>query len=314
VTDRLWCAPDIASRLISHKSGRYAYGAAHITLSTVSHVTGTPKKSMTRSDSVAICENCAAETGSKFCPDCGTAMAVADSASNGTTGPTDVASDIPKPNTGPATDSAMHSPPPPPPAHAPPDMASATTPPPARRGIPTVPVAIGASVLVVGLIAGAWAVFGSSTDTLTGVFSLRSSNSATGDWDTCEGDGGYSDLDAGVPVRIENQDGKRIGAATLQNLSSEHVATLAQLELDGFETGTMLVPIDEMDDMSVEAVASSMERTMEVTALLGWCNWYWQAEVETADIYNFEIGKRGDIDLDRAELEADGFLVTVGID
>lgn len=56
---------------------------------------------------------------------------------------------------------------------------------------------------------------------LNGTLTLFDYGEISGSWDDCEGTGGYSNVSAGNPITIKNQDGKIIGGPSFQNLDEK---------------------------------------------------------------------------------------------
>ena len=136
--------------------------------------------------------------------------------------------------------------------------------------------------LVSGLILAACG--GDEPRVLTGAFTLQADNIA-GSWDSCRGEGGYSDFGRGMNVTVRSGSGEVIGTGNTRNLTD---ADLGDLDLS--ENGE--------DDISM------LELTAAVAQIRGTsrCTVWFEAEIGEADFYSIEIGRRGELTYSASEL------------
>lgn len=126
---------------------------------------------------------------------------------------------------------------------------------------------------------------GTSTETVTGTFTLTST-SLSGGWTSCSGDGGFSDFGRGMNVTIRNGAGEIIGTGSTRNLSRADIG-----EFDSAET----------DDLNKY---STLELTAAFAQLRGssQCTVWFEVEAGKADFYSVAVGRRGELTYSAKEL------------
>ena len=136
----------------------------------------------------------------------------------------------------------------------------------------------------------------SSGDTLKGTVLLTDMDGGMGAWDDCEGNGGYSDMSDGVNVSIEDQDGRAVGASSLQNISEADLSQLA-----------------EDSDFAGDSAEEALELLEDLEGLV--CAFTFEADdVESSEIYVITIGsKRGEQSYTRKQLEERNWWVSLSI-
>lgn len=154
--------------------------------------------------------------------------------------------------------------------------------------------------MALGLVLAACA--GSTGDSVEGVVILTDFDSVSdggddmGTWNDCEGQGGYSDISDGINVSIEDQDGRRIGASSLQNI--------AESDLDRF--------VETQDDFgeSTEEVLGLLKQLEGVV-----CVFTFQADsVEDAEIYVLKVGsRRGELSYTKEQMEEQDWFINVSL-
>lgn len=122
-----------------------------------------------------------------------------------------------------------------------------------------------------------------------------------GDWDTCEGTGGYGDFSAGMQLSIKGKDDEIVGTGSVVNITSENIIDVAKAELDG--ENPIGVEANTVDEAADEV------RDFLVTGEGMLCALYFEAEIETSD-YSIELGDRGDLSYARSELDKTGWVVS----
>lgn len=149
----------------------------------------------------------------------------------------------------------------------------------------------------------------SSGETLRGVFLLNAGDSISGDWDDCEGTGGYEDIDTGANVRIENEDGSLVGAARLRNVTEDDLGWLVDADRR-MEWMGLASEFDAPD--ASEAPPEMMQATLVLMhEVLGTCALVWEAEdLEEAKVYSIEVASRGALTYTRREIVDRGFVVS----
>ena len=141
-----------------------------------------------------------------------------------------------------------------------------------------------AGVLAFVLIIVLLATFLGGSRTIHGQFTLFSAGDVRGSPTECEGTGGYSDVDAGMPVTARDQDGKIVGSSHTRN--GESLDELARRIADS----------DTASD-----VAKGRDLVSQSEGLA--CILLFDVDVENADFYEIEVGRRGKISYSKTELD-----------
>jgi hypothetical protein len=151
-------------------------------------------------------------------------------------------------------------------------------------------VVLGSVAVLVALIGLAIVQAGSKErETISGTFTLFDIGGINGSPTSCSGEGGYSDVDAGMPVTIRDGDGTIVGSTSTRNATqSELVASLVD---DGDDTSE-----DEAEDL-IESLDGSF------------CTLVFEAEVDDAEFYEVEVGTRGSLSFRKSELEDENWNV-----
>ena len=133
--------------------------------------------------------------------------------------------------------------------------------------------------------------------TITGFLILSDYESVRGSWNSCEGTGGYSDIDAGSNVSIENEDGKVISAASWRNLDEKAVTLLAENEIVGSEVDTVTKVKQELADL--ESIV---------------CVLYFQADLQgnSANIYQIKT-RRGEMTYTEQQLQERDYVIVLSL-
>jgi len=169
-------------------------------------------------------------------------------------------------------------------------------------------VAVGLLV-VAGVIAAVIAVTGGDdadqftikgTSILIGEFG---DSDVEGQWDDCQGTGGYDDFGAGQNVSVVDAEGKLIGSAQTQSLDKTILATIVELDSSAGELG-----LDSNDP--AEAQAELLDLLQNMAELESACMVYFEVQVPTSDFYTIEVGRRGELDYSLAEMRERKFYVS----
>lgn len=129
---------------------------------------------------------------------------------------------------------------------------------------------------------------GKETQTITGTFTLFDIGGVIGGHESCSGDGGYSDIDAGMPVTVRDGDGTIVGGtSTRHSTRDELVASLTEEENSG---------VDEAEEL-LDGLEGSI------------CTLRFEVEVDDADFYEVEVGNRGSLSYRKAELAERDWVV-----
>jgi hypothetical protein len=146
-----------------------------------------------------------------------------------------------------------------------------------------------------------------SGDTMRGIAILfDTSGDVTGDWDDCEGTGGYSDFDAGMALTIKDKSGDLVGTGNVVNASDENLDDIVQADWDGDDP----IGLDEQEDLS--AAESELRGFLSEMEGIG-CLLYFEASIEDSDFYSVEMGSRGELSYSRDDLEKQGFVVSLSL-
>jgi hypothetical protein len=137
----------------------------------------------------------------------------------------------------------------------------------------------------------------SSGDTIDGTITLVDSDGDMGSWDSCEGDGGFADFSDGTSVSIDDQDGRRIGASSLENVTAAHIQELG----------------DELPDEMGDSAQEALDLMENLEGIL--CVFTFHADsVEDAEIYVIEVGsRRGEQSYTKEDMEANNWRVFLSI-
>ena len=173
----------------------------------------------------------------------------------------------------------------------------------------------GGAVLLVGLAAIPIALtFGgkdepTSGDMIRGIVSLSDEPPAvTGDWDDCEGIGGYSDFGAGMRISVKGADGQIVGTGDVMNVSEENLDAVVQADWDGDE------PLGLSETTNMEVAKSELRQLLRGAAEMELaCVLYFEADVDPSNYYAIQLGSRSDLSYSRAELEAQGYVVSFAL-
>lgn len=150
------------------------------------------------------------------------------------------------------------------------------------------------AIVVVGVVA--MNAGGGSGRELRGIFALYDEDfGIDGDFDDCEGTGGYDDFSAGRDITVRDGSGDIVGAGTLRNVTDRD-------ELAEYLVGTG--EADDVDDTVIDFVADTPEAVcVLVTAF----------DIDDADFYEIKIGRRGELSFSRDELAADDWYFSLSL-
>lgn len=129
---------------------------------------------------------------------------------------------------------------------------------------------------------------GDSPQTLTGSFTLFADD-IDGDWETCSGTGGYSDFGAGMNVTIRDGDGSIIATS-----STRHLTTGDEADED----------VEDEDRTALHDAARWAKVSEGLTCVV----WF-DTEVDDAEFYAVQVGRRGELTYSADELAEDGWNV-----
>lgn len=173
------------------------------------------------------------------------------------------------------------------------------------------PVAVGL-LAIAGVIAAVIAFTGGDdvdqltikgTSLLLGEFG---DSDVEGQWDDCQGTGGYSDFGAGQNVSVVDAEGTLIGSGTTQSLDETLLATIVELDASTDDLGL------DSDDPT-EAQAELLELLESMAELEVACMVYFEVKVPTSEFYSIEIGQRGELDYSLAEMRERNFYVSFSL-
>lgn len=228
-------------------------------------------------------------TGQAFCGTCGQPLNdpvtdVEDPAPNDP----DLNPDAPGPavTAGPGAGAVSSPPTAPPPPPPPPDAEITGTGPAKPGGSKTKVIAAGSVVALLVVVAVlALSAGGADKQPMRGTFTLFDEDfDIDGDFDDCEGTGGYSDFSAGRDVTVRDGDGKIVGAGTLRNVA------------DRDELVDFLVASDEADDADDSVIDFVVDNPAAVCILVA------EFDVDQAEFYEIKVGQRGELSYRAAEL------------
>ena len=126
---------------------------------------------------------------------------------------------------------------------------------------------------------------------IEGMFTLFDPAEIDGDPLDCSGDGGYSDISAGNPVTVRDDDGKIVGGGSTRH-ATDQTELVERMVLHGGADN--------------EAQAKEYVETLDGSI----CALLFEVEVDDADFYEVEVGRRGKLAYRRAELEDRDWRVT----
>jgi len=135
-------------------------------------------------------------------------------------------------------------------------------------------------------------VFLRGSRTIQGKFELFSAGDVRGSATDCEGTGGYSDVDEGMPVTVRDQRGNIVGSS-----ATRHAESLDEL-------ARRLGDSDKPADVSRAHELITQSRGIACVLLF-------DVEVGNADFYEIEVGRRGKISYSKKELEQRKWRVTL---
>lgn len=155
---------------------------------------------------------------------------------------------------------------------------------------------IAAIVAGSALLAGCSGSAEPETQMITGLAALHDDD--LGDWwETCAGQGEYSDFAAGSAVVIRDSAGDIIATARTRSL------TTADLPEDGD------TPIAEATTAELGALIGSMAWLSDRSP----CYLYFEVEVAPSDFYSFELTSRGEVVFSAADLEQNGWRAELSL-
>jgi hypothetical protein len=173
-------------------------------------------------------------------------------------------------------------------------------------------IAIGIGCLIVFAIAGIVFASGGSDDShvirgVSGLFGEIGEDDIEGDWDDCQGTGGYSDFGPGQNVQVNDAEGNLIGSGKTESVSDARLADLVEMDRASDVFGLN-------ENLSDEEAAQEMRDLLESGAELQiFCYVYWEAEVPTSEFYSIEVGRRGELDYSFEEMAEQGFVVATSL-
>lgn len=168
-------------------------------------------------------------------------------------------------------------------------------------------IVLAITVVVVILGCGVAALVGlgvlgeEDTETITGSITLFDLDGVDGGLTSCQGTGGYSDIDAGMDITVRDAEGTIVGSSSVRNMSEAEVREL--LSDDEGQSDS-----DE-SNRSSDADVEDMLDTFDGFA----CPLAFEVEVATVDFYEIKIGRRGELSASREELEEDDWTVNYTI-
>lgn len=134
-------------------------------------------------------------------------------------------------------------------------------------------------------------------NTITGTVFLTDTDGGMGGWDDCEGQGGYSDLSAGAFVNAKNEVGTVVGATSLENLNDDNLHILVDDE-----------DADGGDFSTIEDIQENIRAFRDII-----CIFAFELEVDDADVYVIQVGRRGDITYTKPQLETSDWEISLTI-
>jgi hypothetical protein len=138
------------------------------------------------------------------------------------------------------------------------------------------------------------------TATIRGIYSLTDIGAITGSWDSCQGDGGYSDFGAGEFITVTNEKGDTIGGGTTRNLAETDAPALA-LDNDA----TSFYADAQTDGGTILDLYKSLEGSI--------CTVAFEIDVDVSNFYTVEIGHRGASTYSQADLQKNSFFINLSL-
>lgn len=177
-------------------------------------------------------------------------------------------------------------------------------------------VGIGVGVLLVALVLGGvlFSVLGDDPTTtakdngrtVRGIVALYDTEgSLEGSWDDCEGTGGYSDIGAGMSLKVKGANDEIVGSGSVVNISEENIEDVAQAELDGDHAMGLEATTPEAN---TEELRDLLELGESISCIL-----YFEASIEPSDYYSIELSERGALNYSKEELAEKGYVVGFSI-
>jgi hypothetical protein len=139
-----------------------------------------------------------------------------------------------------------------------------------------------------------------NTVTIRGIYTLTDIGAITGSWDSCQGDGGYSDFGGGEFITVTNEKGDTIGGGTTRNLVESDAGVL---QLDNDATG--FYDDAQTDGGTILDLYKSLESSI--------CTVAFDIDVDISNFYTVEIGHRGASTYSQADLQKDSFFINLSL-
>lgn len=132
--------------------------------------------------------------------------------------------------------------------------------------------------------------------TVRGIFTLQDEEGFTGSWNSCSGDGGYSDFGPGMNVTIRDGAGEIVGTGSTRSLTEAE--TLGDLD---------------DPDSTIPGDADAMQLAGTFAKTLGYCAVAFETEVNDAEFYEIEVGRRGSLTYSADELREREYFVELSL-
>lgn len=177
------------------------------------------------------------------------------------------------------------------------------------RGIRLPLAVVGALLLVAAVGAGLFFFVGQSKPAIRGVAMLweLDGGGITGDWDSCEGDGGYDDFAPGMSLSLRDGEGNIIGAGDVSNVSADLLPDIVALDRLMQDGGYSFIGLDEQDD---DAAADELRETLRSGEGYS-CMLYFEGQVSDAEFYTVELSDRGELSYSAEEMRERNFIVSL---
>lgn len=122
----------------------------------------------------------------------------------------------------------------------------------------------------------------------------------TGEWDACEGTGGYDDITAGARASVRDGDGALVGTLEVQNVTEDDIRSFIEAD-QRFSLGW-----DGDFDTTLGLVVGGAE--------LGYSCWlYIEGEVNPSEFYSVSVADRGELSFSKEELAERGWWFTLSL-
>lgn len=156
-------------------------------------------------------------------------------------------------------------------------------------------VLVTAAILMPGLLGGRQQV--------QGVLILSGEvGNVEGSWDSCGGTGGYSDVSAGAASTVRDGDGAIVGTLEVENMSTEKLRHFIEAD-DQYSLG-----------WGANGEYDTTYELLKTGAELKYSCWlYVSGEVNSAEFYTIEIGKRGGLSYSKDQLSGHGWWFTMSL-